>query len=60
MEATGLPSAYCHLVFANYKFWGQSEPTTLAELKVFSPVFGRPDKLPDGEVKFDHTQVTRL
>ena len=57
MEATGLPSAYCHFVFAQCKFWGQSVPTTLAPLQVFSQMFGRPDKLLDGEVKFDHTQV---
>ena len=58
MEATGLLSAYCHFVFAQYKFRGQSEPTTLAPLQVFSPVFGRPEKLLDGELKFDHTQVS--
>ena len=58
MEATGLPSAYCHFVFAQYKFWGQSESTTLAPFDLFSQVFGRPDKLLDGEIKFDHTQVS--
>lgn len=58
IKATGLPSAYCHFVFAQYKFWGQSEPTTLAPLHVFTPVFGRPAKLLDRELKFDHTQVT--
>ena len=59
MEATGLPSAYCHFVFGQYKFWGQSEPTTLAPLHVFSPAFGKSDKLFEGELKFDHTQVIR-
>ena len=45
VEATGLPSAYSHSVFLQYKFWGQSEPTTLAPLQ---------------ELKFNHTQVTSL
>ena len=59
MEATGLPSAYCHFVFTQYKFWGQSEPVILAPLQAFSPAFGKSDKLLEGELKFDHTQVMR-
>ena len=60
MEATGLPLAYCHSVFAQYKFWGQSDPVTLAPLQAFSPAFGKSDKLLEGELKFDHIQVIRL
>ena len=58
VEATGLPSAYCHFVFAQYKFWGQSEPVTLVPLQVFSPAFGKCDKSLEGELKFDHSQVS--
>jgi len=57
IEATGLPSAYCHFVFGQYKVWGQSEPTTIAPLQAFSPAFSRPEKVLEGELKFDHTQV---
>ena len=57
IEATGLPSAYCHFVFGQYKFWGQSEPTTLAPLQLFSPAFGKSEKILEGELKFDHIQV---
>ena len=59
MEATGLPSAYCHSVFGQYKFWGQSDPTTIAPLQAYSPAFGKSDKLLEGELKFDYTQVIR-
>ena len=59
MEATGLPSAYCHFVFAQYKFWGQSEPVMLAPLQASSSAFGKSDKLLEEELKFNHTQVKR-
>ena len=59
MEATGLPPDYCHFVFGQYKFWGQSDPITIAPLQAFSPAFGKSDKLLEGELELDHTQVIR-
>ena len=58
MGATGLPSAYCYFVFGQYKFWGQSEPTTLGPLQAFFPTFGKSEKILEGELNFNHTQVT--
>ena len=55
MKATGLPPAYCHSVFGQYKFWGQSEPTIITPLQVTTV---EPDTLSEVELEFNHTQVT--
>ena len=52
MKATGLPPDFCDSVFGQYKFWDQSEPTTL---QATTPV--NSDKLLEVEMEFNHTQV---
>ena len=61
MKVTGLPPAYCHSVFAQYKFWGQSEPTTLTPIREPYPKFVESDSniSLEIELEFDHTQVRK-
>lgn len=55
LEASGLPAAYSHNVFCQYKFWNQDEALIIPPLIPASGV--GPDSAPlDGIHRFNHTQ----
>lgn len=57
LEASGLPSAYSHNLFCQYKFWGQEDALIIPPLINASAVETRP---PDGIHQFQHTEIFQV
>lgn len=53
VEAMGLPKEYCHYMFCQYKFWGESDATII-------PPLLQQEKLPDGVQRFNHVKVAKI
>ncbi|XP_019849545.1 PREDICTED: kinesin-like protein KIF13B [Amphimedon queenslandica] len=59
IEASGLPAAYSHNLFCQYKFWGQEEALIIPPL---IPSMGGADSVhpPDGVHQFQHHQTFNI
>ena len=59
VEASGLPAAYSHNLFCQYKFWGQEEALIIPPL---IPSMGGADPAhpPDGVHQFQHHQTFNI
>ena len=54
IEASGLPLAYSHNLFCQYKFWGQEEALIIPPL---IPTSGLESRSLDGIHQFQHCQI---
>ena len=57
LEASGLPAAYSHNLFCQYKFWGQEDALIIPPLINASGVETRPH---DGIHQFHHTEMFQV